>query len=64
MGQYLNSITSSTWDHSDVPYSIGFSGTKDMHRLFPKYLKYEESVSHRIKGTDGKMIDMLLDQTL
>lgn len=45
MKQYKQSITSSSWDHSDVPLALGFSGTKDLHRLFPTYLSYEESVN-------------------
>ena len=64
MQQFWESITSSTWDHSDVPYSLGFSGTKDLHRLFPTYLEYEESINKRIRGTDGKMLEMLLENTL
>lgn len=64
MLQYRHSIISSTWDHASTKHSLGFSGTKDMHRLFPTYLNYENSANLRIRGTDGKMLDMLLENTL
>ena len=63
MIQFNNSIVSSSWDHSNVSHSIGFSGTKDIKRLFPTYLKYKINKNLRIKGTDGKMVDMLLKNT-
>ena len=63
MNQFNESITSSSWDHIRVPHCIGFSGTKDNCRLFPTYIKMVESENTRIKGTDGKMLDMLLEHT-
>ena len=60
MIQFNDSITSSSWDHSNVEASIGFSGTKDIHRLFPTYIKFQLNENLRIKGTDGKMLGMLL----
>ena len=63
MIQFNNSITSSSWDHSNVKESIGFSGTKDNRRLFPTYIKYKTNENLRIKGTDGKMLNMLMEHT-
>ena len=63
MIQFNNSITSSSWDHSRVDECIGFSGTKDNHRLFPTYIKYKTNENLRIKGTDGKMLNMLMEHT-
>ena len=60
MTQFNYSITSSSWDYSNVDTSIGFSGTKDIHRLFPTYINLKRS--H--EGTDGKMLDMLMENTL
>jgi hypothetical protein len=57
--QYVDSITSSAWDLANVTTAVGFSGTKDNRWLFPTYLKYSECSSRQIKGTDGKMIDLL-----
>ena len=64
MVQYLETLTSSSWDHSDVKKSIGFSGTKDMHQLFSHNLKFEHSSNNRIKGTDGNMIELVFKNTL
>ena len=64
MTQFNCSITSSSWDYSNVAKSIGFSGTKDIHRLFPTYINFKMSYNLRIKGTDGKMLDMLMENTL
>ena len=63
MIQFKQSITSSSWDHSNVSRSIGFSGTKDNHRIFPTYIKYKANENLRIKGTDGKMLTMLMENT-
>ena len=64
MTQFNQSITSSSWDHIKVPHVIGFSGTKDNTSLFPAYMKMLESENERIKGTDGKMVDLLLENTI
>ena len=64
MVQFNSSITSSSWDLSNVKKAIGFSGTKDIRRLFPTYIKFRTNENLRIKGTDGKMLDMLLQNTL
>jgi hypothetical protein len=60
MIQFNTSITSSSWDHSKVSYSIGFSGTKDNSKLFPTTIRLKKSENKRIRGTDGRMIDLLL----
>ena len=60
MPQFKDSITSSSWDHSNVSRSIGFSGTKDNSRLFPYYISLINSENDRIRGTDGQMLDLLL----
>lgn len=60
MEQFKHSITSSSWDHSKVRKSMGFSGTKDNCRLFPTYVKLVTSDNNEIAGTDGKMLDLLI----
>jgi len=41
LSQYKLSLTASSWDLADSKNSLGFSGTKDTHWLFPQYLKVE-----------------------
>ena len=64
MTQYLKSITASSWDLADSKNSCGFSGTKDTHLTIPGYLHQKMSNNHEIKGTDGKMISLLIQNTL
>lgn len=58
--QFKNSITSSSWDQSNVETAMGFSGTKDNCRLLPSYMHIIEAQNKEIAGTDGKMVEMLL----
>jgi hypothetical protein len=44
--------------------SLGFSGTKDTHWLLPNYLSFKNSDNSEISGTDGKMIHLMLENTL
>ena len=62
--QYLKSITASSWDLADSKNSSGFSGTKDTHWILPEYLHLKMNTNHEIKGTDGKMISLLIQNTL
>jgi hypothetical protein len=64
LAQYTKSITSSSWDLADSKNSVGFSGTKDTHWLFPEYIYLKESTNDEINGTDGKMIQLMLDNTI
>lgn len=60
--QFINSITSSSWDIADCKNSIGFSGTKDIRWIFPAQLSWVPSQDDEIRGTDGKNISFLLTQ--
>ena len=62
--QHVESISSSSWDIANAEQSTGFSGTKDNRWLFPSQLKWSPSSNLQIRGTDGKMIDLLLHHTL
>lgn len=57
--QYTQSITASAWEFADVPYSVGFSGTKDNRWLYPNMLNWKPCDTASIKGTDGKMIHLI-----
>ena len=56
----MQSITASSWDLAKVNKSVGFSGTKDNHWLFPSYLHWKPSKSLSIKGTDGRMLSLMI----
>lgn len=60
MIHFPNTITSSCWDLACVKDSVGFSGTKDYALLFPSYIKYKPSDNVTIRGTDARMIDLVL----
>lgn len=62
--QHEESITSSLWDIANMPDSLGFSGTKDNHYLFPSYVKYSPIPIPIIQSTDGKMANLLIDNTI
>lgn len=64
MAQFKHSITSSSWDHANVKSSIGFSGTKDNCRLLPTYMRLISAGNKEIEGTNGKMLDMLIQHVL
>jgi hypothetical protein len=64
LAQYLQSITASSHDLADSKYSSGFTGTKDTRWTMPEYLNLRMSANHEIKGTDGKMISLMLNHTL
>ena len=62
--QFESSITSSSWDHANVRSLVGFSGTKDNCKLLPTYVKLINSESEVIMGTDGRMLDLFIENTL
>eukprot|EP00884_Botryococcus_braunii_P022386 jgi/Botrbrau1/8831/Bobra.0335s0018.1 len=51
------------WHLSEAKNSqvVGFSGTKDNHRLLPLHVHQAIPNDYRVKATDGKMLDLLLD---
>jgi len=49
---------------SYVEDSVGFSGTKDTHWLFPLRLKLEKSPSDIINGDDGSMLHRMRCHTI
>lgn len=61
--QYDHSICSSAFDLANVKKSIGFSGTKDNRFVFPNRLTWKPCQSPSIKGTDGQMINLIIDHT-
>ena len=61
--QYSKSICSSAFDLADVERSIGFSGTKDNRFVFPEKLSWKPCQTPTIKGTDGQMMQLLIDNT-
>lgn len=64
MTQFKESITSSSWDHANVKICFGFSGTKDNCRLLPSYVELVGSDNMEIMGTDGKMLEMLIENVV
>lgn len=58
--QYESRMMSTAWDIANSN-SIGFSGTKDAHKLFPTTIAYKESSSPSIVETDGMMVSYLLN---
>jgi hypothetical protein len=61
--QFKENICSSSFDLADVSESIGFSGTMDNHWILPNKIKYTPCQTPSIKGTDGKMIYLILNYT-
>ena len=61
-GQYPQRLACSAWDLADNPRGrvVGFSGTKDNHRLLPLQLHQVPVQVHELAATDGKMVNMLL----
>jgi hypothetical protein len=51
------------WHLSDAAKNqvVGFSGTKDNHRLLPLHVHQASPQDSRLKATDGKMLHLLLD---
>ncbi len=62
--QYEKSISSSSWDMAYVQKSLGYSGTKDSRFLLPNKLTWQPSPNDIINGTDGKMIHLLMYNTI
>ena len=61
-GQYPSRIVSNSWNLAAGKDVVGFSGTKDNHRLLPFPLKQNEPQIPKLLGADAKMIHTLLSQ--
>jgi hypothetical protein len=63
--QYPSRLVATAWHLAQNPTGkiAGFSGTKDNHRLLPmQVVQVPLADAPRLQGTDGKMLDMLLNQ--
>ena len=69
--QYPHRLTATAWHLTNVECgsTVGFSGTNDNHRILPlqvkQYFSKENNrIWRQIEGTNGKMVDMILQTTL
>ncbi|TMW55348.1 hypothetical protein Poli38472_013239 [Pythium oligandrum] len=62
--QFPKRMARSAWDLVRGPENIGFSGTNDNHRLLPLGVSQHEPDEPSLRGTNGKMLDLLLDNTI
>jgi hypothetical protein len=62
--QYPKRISSSAFDLAEGSHTVGFSGTKDNHRLLPLQVKQFEPDIPSLIGTNGKMLDLILKKTV
>ena len=67
--QYPQRLVANAWNLADnptehvgpaAPRVVGFSGTKDNHRLLPLQVKQQLEVEEALRATDGKMLDVML----
>jgi hypothetical protein len=62
--QYDKRIVGSAFDVVAGDHNIGFSGTKDNHRLIPWQVKQNEPDIDSLTATDGMMIYKIVENTL
>ena len=62
--QYDKRIVGSAFDVAVGEHNIGFSGTKDNHRLIPWQMKQNEPGIDSLLATDGMMLYKIVDNTL
>jgi hypothetical protein len=62
--QYDKRIVGSAFDVAAGDHNIGFSGTKDNHRLIPWQVKQNEPGIDSLLATDGMMLYKIVDNTL
>jgi hypothetical protein len=60
--QYSYRLTATSWHLADNAAGavVGFSGTNDHHRLLPLQVQQAEPVDVQLQGTNGKMLQLLL----
>ena len=61
--QFPHRLTATPWHLADNAAGevVGFSGTKDIHRLLPTQVYQTEPSDAALRGTDGKMFHLLLE---
>eukprot|EP00775_Hariotina_reticulata_P004976 gene4976-5218_t len=66
MQQYPLRLTGTSWDlaQNAVRAVVGFSGTNDHHRLLPLPVHQAEPADEQLKGTNGKMLDLLMTKAV
>ncbi|CAH0519298.1 unnamed protein product [Peronospora belbahrii] len=61
--QYPQRLSRTAWNLAAGDHNIGFSGTNDNHRLLPLSVTQKEPNEPSLLGTNGKMIDKILQVT-
>ncbi|KAG6583091.1 uncharacterized protein IUM83_06183 [Phytophthora cinnamomi] len=61
--QYPQRLSRTAWNLAAGDNNIGFSGTNDNHRLLPLSVTQREPNEPSLLGTNGKMIDKILQVT-
>ncbi|CAI5705089.1 unnamed protein product [Peronospora farinosa] len=61
--QYPQRLSRTAWNVAAGENNIGFSGTNDNHRLLPLSVAQQEPNEPSLLGTNGKMIDKILQVT-
>ncbi|KAE9292554.1 hypothetical protein PF001_g18668 [Phytophthora fragariae] len=61
--QYPQRLSRTAWNLAAGDSNIGFSGTNDNHRLLPLSVRQQEPNDPSLLGTNGKMIDKILQVT-
>ncbi|CAI5746922.1 unnamed protein product [Peronospora destructor] len=61
--QYPQHLSRTAWNVAAGENNIGFSGTNDNHRLLPLSVTQYEPNEPSLLGTNGKMIDKILQMT-
>ncbi|KAF4128787.1 putative polycystin-1, partial [Phytophthora infestans] len=61
--QYPQRLSRTAWNLAAGANNIGFSGTNDNHRLLPLSVTQREPEEPSLLGTNGKMIDKILQVT-
>ncbi|CAI5741646.1 unnamed protein product [Hyaloperonospora brassicae] len=61
--QYPQRLSRTAWNLAAGGNTIGFSGTNDNHRLLPLSVAQHEPNEPSLRGTNGKMIDKIMQVT-
>ncbi|GMF56711.1 unnamed protein product [Phytophthora fragariaefolia] len=61
--QYPQRLSRTAWNLTSGDHNIGFSGTNDNHRLLPLSVTQQEPNEPLLLGTNGKMVDKILQVT-
>jgi hypothetical protein len=61
--QYGHRLTATAWHlaNNAAGAVVGFSGTNDHHRLLPLQVQQAEAGDAQLQGTNGKMLQLLLE---